>query len=279
MTLDELFAKHDAALTKLTVQQQRRLLQVIRQHRAELLGELASNPVNNVTLQNALIRLNPLFVRLSQRLGEELDAAVVDTHALGTAHAFELWRHRGLGRLPGPPDEFEIRVAARLADYRALRIHTHSTNRYSRRLADRIQGQLTAGAIQGEGETAMVRRIRAQTPLAESEARLVVRMETNLAYNRVASEFVAEAGPGWTRRISEVSDANNHPFSRVADGETARPGRNFRVSVAEVNRQAALMKRSVGTVLWRIVGDHYIGETLPAHYGERGRIVPWSVDS
>lgn len=279
--LEQLWAAHDEALDRLTVQQQRRLLAIVREHRRALLGEIALLPagLTRRTLQGALVQINPLFARLSIRLGEALEQANVTAQTLSLDHAFALWRHRGLGALPTPEDTFRTIMAGRMADYRGLRLFQTSADTYANDVAGRIQQAITSGVLQNETEAQIASRIKQAAPLSDHRAKLVARMETNVAYNAVASEFVAEAGDGWTRRIVEYVDSRNHPFSRASDGVTAPPGRLFKVPVSDVAAAASAMGKSTSGILWRIAGDNYVGQNLPAHFGERGRVVPWQEES
>lgn len=273
-TLQQLWAEHDEALDKLTLQQQRRLLVEVRANRREVLRAIEQSSVDVRNHQALLLRLNPLYVRLTQRLGAVLDEGEGRALDLGFDHSSALWRQRGLGPIESF-GAFEIRMAARLADYRALALHTASAESYSASVARDVQQALVAGVLQRDSERQIGTRIRQNAPISAHRADLIARMETNRAYNQVASEWAAELGGGWTRRIVEFRDNQNHPFSRAAHGKTAKPGRAFRVPVSEVRAAEALLKRRSRGIFWRNTGKHYVGRHLPAHYGERGRIVPW----
>lgn len=266
-------ARQDAALETLTLREQRRLLRAVQATRRDLYRAIRdAGPVDRRNLQLALLRLGPVFAALQARVGETLATSELHAVNLGLAHTYQVLRNTG-----GVPslDAMQVRMAARLADYRSLALYSHSADRFTVDVKNRVQGQIVAGVLQQETEVQLAKRVAEATALPLPRAALVARMETNRAYNEVASQAVAELGDGWTRRIVEVVDAKNHPFSRAADGKMAPPGRAFRVPVSDVSDAARAMGRPVGTVLWPQVGGDYVGTALPAHYGERGRVVPY----
>lgn len=122
----------------------------------------------------------------------------------------------------------------------------------------------------------VLKRLRARAGLvAEMEARrqsseTVTRAARNL--HDLLQDTTGYRADPILRRIVEIRDRRNHPFSRAADGTTARPGDLFRVPLAAVEAQAAAMRKSGGGVFWRLSGADYVGDSLPAHYGDRGRI-------
>lgn len=75
-------------------------------------------------------------------------------------------------------------------------------------------------------------------------------------------------------QIVEVLDSRNHPFSRVANGMVADVDEDFRVPVADVAAMARAMGKRPGAVFWRTFRGSYVGRTLPAHFGDRGRLAP-----
>lgn len=78
------------------------------------------------------------------------------------------------------------------------------------------------------------------------------------------------------KRDFEIYDPKrNHPISRVLDGQIVPVQSLFRASVAEVERWALTLRKSAGGIFWRQEGGAYVGMTLPAHFGERGIVLPW----
>lgn len=87
---------------------------------------------------------------------------------------------------------------------------------------------------------------------------------------------IAVPSVGLLKRDVEVFDLRrNHPISRVLDGMTIPVQASFRAPVAQVEAWAARLKKPSGGIFWREVGGAYVGSTLPAHFGERGVVVPW----
>lgn len=104
--------------------------------------------------------------------------------------------------------------------------------------------------------------------------RLMSRMTAIQAYNdAVLAAAESVQGARIVKRIDEILDARNHPFSRAADGITAPLGRPFRVPVARVRAEAVALRRGAGGVLWRRDRGAFVGQSLPAHFNDRGRIV------
>jgi hypothetical protein len=107
-------------------------------------------------------------------------------------------------------------------------------------------------------------------------------METSRAYNDAHLEGILELDQSDPRpddpllkKIDEFFDQRNHPFSRAANERVALPQDPFVVPVAEVDAAARAMRRPSSGVLWARVDGNYVGQNLPAHFNERGRIIPW----
>lgn len=77
------------------------------------------------------------------------------------------------------------------------------------------------------------------------------------------------------RKAYELRDKRNHPLSRLLDGRVVDLDQPWRVSVADVAKMAATMKKSPGGVIWPVKGASYEGSEYPAHYNERGRQTLW----
>lgn len=81
---------------------------------------------------------------------------------------------------------------------------------------------------------------------------------------------------GLHKRDVELFDPRrNHPISRVLDGQVQPVRRLFRAPAADVARWAVTLRKSAGGIFWRLQDGAYVGMTLPAHFGERGAVVPW----
>jgi hypothetical protein len=91
-----------------------------------------------------------------------------------------------------------------------------------------------------------------------------------------ADLFISRSANALLKRDVEVFDLKrNHPISRVLDGQTIPVQASFRAPVAQVEAWAARLRKPSGGIFWREVGGAYVGPTLPAHFGERGVVVPW----
>lgn len=90
-----------------------------------------------------------------------------------------------------------------------------------------------------------------------------------------AADVVLSRGTLLKRDVEVFDLRRNHPISRVLDGQTIPVQASFRAPVSEVERWTARLKKSSGGIFWREVGGAYVGPTLPAHFGERGVVVPW----
>lgn len=181
-------------------------------------------------------------------------------------------------------------VLTRMARPDGTLLHRYSVQRYGVDVVSRMQGHLVQGVAQRLTYTQMRERLVARefsvAAGVRPRAELIVRNEMSNAYN---GSYTAEVGnlakqldepddpDPLLLRISEYLDARSHPISWLLDGEARKPdGPPFRVSVAAVRAKAAQLKRKrAGGVLWRVEGASYVGETLPAHHWERGRVHAW----
>lgn len=88
--------------------------------------------------------------------------------------------------------------------------------------------------------------------------------------SQAAMESLADRG--LLKQDVEIIDAKNHPISRVLDGQIVPIGEPFRAPVGLVRSAAAAMRKPAGGIVWPEVDGAYQGMTLPAHFGERGRV-------
>lgn len=109
----------------------------------------------------------------------------------------------------------------------------------------------------------------------------ILRTETSTIYNAQSLAAIQDANTNYelnlNKRIIETLDAKrNHPISLVLNGMVQEVGKPFKVKVSAVQAAASRLKKGRGTggIFWPKVGEYYVGEKLPAHYRERGIIVP-----
>lgn len=277
-----LLAEHEAALAVMTNREVRAMLRALADSESEVLAALASEPdlLRRQRLAALVTRLAGYRVTMEARLRNVLDAADRRVLDLAARHLDALAAAAGPAALS---DAGRVQAAGVLARQHDLLLHQYSVGRYSQAAMGRIQTALVAGVLQGESPGAVAARVRragGPAALNRREAELMARMELSRAYSQGNGEIAAvlyDTDPGWRKRIVEVRDRNNHPFSRVADGTLAKPGAAFAVSVAAVAAAAAAMGRSAKGVVWAARNGAYRGMHLPAHFGERGRVVPWHV--
>lgn len=109
----------------------------------------------------------------------------------------------------------------------------------------------------------------------------ILRTETSTVYNAQSVQGIQYANEEYKldlkKRVVETLDAKrNHPISVVLNNQVQEVGKKFRVKVSDVQAAAARMKKGKGTsgIFWPIVDGYFEGERLPAHYRERGIMVP-----
>lgn len=109
----------------------------------------------------------------------------------------------------------------------------------------------------------------------------ILRTEHSTIYNTQSLEGIQDANQkhdlSLNKRIIETMDAKrNHPISRVLNNQVVASDKPFKAKVSEVEAQARLLKRGNGRsgVFWPIQDGYFVGQRLPAHYRERGIIVP-----
>jgi hypothetical protein len=115
----------------------------------------------------------------------------------------------------------------------------------------------------------------------------ILRTETSTVYNAQSLRGIQYVNDTYAltirKRIVETIDAKrNHPISSILNNQVREMGDPFQASVAEVAAKARQLKKTVnkdGTVggilkSWPIQNGFYTGERLPAHFRERGVVVP-----
>lgn len=203
---------------------------------------------------------------LKRNLKAHFRANEREMHRLATRHFAELFGPdvpRGtLGR----------QRALRMADAVVDKLVAEMMIRMSRMLVTKVQqpSGRTARELAGPAKFSTVNSYK-------HRARLSARMEMLRAYNEaqvaLAQDFPALRGQVFQKRIVELFDDRNHPFSRAANGTVSGIGEPFKVPVKEVRRAASALNKSAAGVFWSVQDNHYVGMSLPAHYNDRGRIV------
>jgi|SRR5882672_1050018 len=140
----------------------------------------------------------------------------------------------------------------------------------------------TKVGVQGENPRQVAKRLAG--PNSQFAGRFghvenILRTETSTIYNAQSLEGIEIANKGYdlglNKRIIETIDAKrNHPISQVLNGQVQKTGEPFRASVPAVAAKAAALHKSVSGIFWPVKAGFYEGDRLPAHYRERGIVVP-----
>ena len=290
--LDRLITRQEDALARLTEDEARRLLRAYDDARRELherLRALADEGRTPFTLHNAratLAQLEAGTAQLQQRLGAHLDAAVHAQQDRALADLLQLvGRADPAFRDLGAP--VRIAVLQRLSAQEGLLLHRHSLRRYGAELVEAMQRELTVAAARGMTYRQLTDRLAGpQGVLAghRHRASLIVQMELCRAYNEAAQTSLEETADLLDARTgddpllakaSEYSDHRNHPFSRVLHGLTRPVDGAWRVPHAQVLAVARRLNKRVSGIVWERQGAAWVGNRYPAHFGDRGRQVPW----
>lgn len=251
-------------------------------------------------LRVMLAQNDQAMMRLRWAAGNSLNAQIAAVHAMAASHAIDV-----ITRMePSFEDAggvMELAVMRRLAELDGLQIHKYALDQYTLEVANTIQRELVAGYARGDTYRQLRKRLtdRSGGPLVASEARgaLVVRMESNAAYNRAHQATLEEAAEitGWQdtpdplmKQADESIDRRNHPISRVLNGQVVAISEPFRAkkslvlaALAQIASERKPTKSGkkrkalrLGGIVWPLVGDSYVGQ-YPAHFNERGRQVPF----
>lgn len=294
--LQTLLDRQERALARLDDVQARRALDAFDAARRELADRLAAAlertdgevtfTVFDLARTQALVEQAAKSIQ--ERLGLVVDESVAGARRMSGEHLVdfveaaepEFWTIGGNLRLD---------ILARVSEPSGLLLHRYSVQRYGLDLVSRMQASLIQGVAQRLTYVQMRERLvgREFSALASMRPRaeLIVRNEMSSAYNGAYTDEVTSLArrtrvEGDTDplllRISEYLDARSHPISWVLEGQTRDPdGPPFRASVAAVRAKARALRKPGGGVLWRTEGASYVGETLPAHHWERGRVHAW----
>lgn len=109
----------------------------------------------------------------------------------------------------------------------------------------------------------------------------ILRTETAHVYNKQSLSVIQQAkaqGLQINKKIVETIDnTRNHPISQVINGMVQDPSKPFKVKASLVYSRAAALGRKGSvdrSILWTRQGEYFVGDSLPAHFRERGTTVP-----
>lgn len=150
-------------------------------------------------------------------------------------------------------------------------------------LARRVEDEARKAAVRRAEAIWLAERIAGKEgalTLSRGRLDLIMRMEASAAYAethqsalRLAAQSLGDTG--LSRRAYELRDKRNHPLSVVLDGQVTGLDEPWKVSVADVYRAAARLKKAPTGVIWPVKGAYFVGSEYPAHYNERGRQTLW----
>lgn len=288
--IDDLLERQGRELDRLADAQVRAVLAGYEDARRALLEQLQNTPMASAeSIHRTRVTLAQVEAGvgiLRARMGQEMSRAEVAAQELAMRHLIGLIRAQEPHFFDSGPG-IEVAVAGRLAARQGLALHRFSVDRYGAQVVESIQRALVSGVVRGltDHELAKLVAGASGSVLAgmRGRAELIVRMELSRAYNdahlesiRAFAQLAEDDGSDPVlKKIDEYFDNRNHPFSRAAHGVTALPGEPFRVTVAAVSSAAQALGKSSKGVLWAQEGGSYVGDNLPGHFNERGRIIAW----
>lgn len=300
--IDDLIERQADELARLDDREVRALLRALDDSRRDLGDRLRAIGPGKTTftshrLRVALVQVQTAQAELQDRLGRQLDASIraVDDKAL--AHTLAVIR-RAERKFTDAGGAIEFSALRKMASSRDLQLSqvSASLNRYGTALVEDIHRQLVLGVTSGDTLDELTKRIAGTDGLfaaSSGRAELIARMELNAAYNRATQDTIEELAAGdapddpdpMLRKACEFRDLRNNAISRVLDGMVVGIKDPFRVSVAVVQAEhaklnaarkaARLPTRRLGGIVWPVRGANYVGFNYPAHFRDRGRIVPW----
>jgi hypothetical protein len=287
--IDDLLERQGRELDRLADAQVRAVLAGYEDARRALLETLQNTPLSTSERAHrtriALAQVEAGVGILRARMGQEMSRADVAAQNLAMRHLLGMIRAQEPHFIDGGSG-IEVAVAGRLAAREGLALHKYALDRYGAQVVENIQRALVSGVVQGMTDHELAKHIAGASGSVlagmRSRAELIVRMEMSRAYNdahlesiRAFAELADDPSDPVLKKIDEYFDSRNHPFSRAAHGTTALPGEPFRVPVAAVASAAQSIGKSSKGVLWSQEGGSYVGDNLPAHFHERGRIIAW----
>lgn len=286
--------QQDREFQRLTDEQTRAFLKVFEHARRELLEELElledsggdlAMPFTAQRMRVMLAQVEQGVERMQDRLGVVLTQAERQQQKLALAHLIQtIEAHEGSLLEAGP--RINLEALRQLESRKSLQLWKHSLRRYGADVITDIHRELAVAVVRGQTYREMTRRVAGKSSLIASKkgrAQLIVRMETSRFYNDAHLQGIETANDELDpegldpvlKKADEFTDKRNHPFSRVLGGQAVAANAPFRVSIAKVKIEAEAMGRSASGVVWTTSGGDYIGHNLPAHYNDRGRIIPW----
>jgi hypothetical protein len=307
-SIDRLIERQGRHFDQLQEREARRLMRTLDDARREVYEELQRlvvagkdqpTPYTAQWTRTMLAQLEAAGQQLRQRFGEAMFEAVERQQADALEQLLKVLRDAE-PEFSTAANAIEYEALRRISETRGLLLHRYSVHRYGAAVVDQMQRELAVGVARGLN----IRQLRDRLAGPEgviagmkSRAELIARMELNSAWNRhhqdsieaaaavLDKDLAADDANRMRRKADEYHDLRNHAISRVLHGmvvDVDQPFRVPRAKVIEAHEQiqrareaAGLPRRRLGGIVWPLDGGHYIGHNYPAHFWERGRVVPW----
>jgi len=303
--IDRLIDRQGAALDRLDDREARRFLRAFEDARRELREKLSAmqalgldeaTPYTAQHLRVTLAQVESSVQQLQRRLQAALDESLRVTQERALQDLIDVIKLQEPGFVD-TGQRLEMEAMRRLSEDRGLLVHQHSVSRYSAEMMEAIQRELIGGLATGQTVRQITDRLTGIKGSIFAERRwraeLVARMELNSAYNRshliglqTARDVLddPDTDDPLLKRADEYRDLRNHAISRVLHGMVVPIDEPFRVPAAKVKAEheklqaqrvaKGLKRRRLSGITWRRDGAHYVGAHMPAHFWDRGRIVP-----
>lgn len=281
---DELHHRQEKELQRLANARVKRLLRMLEDARLELQATIANVDADTFTA-NRVIMLNEQIDQIMEALRRDIRRA--GEHASEIASLAKSHLDETVGIITGSST---IKVSFDVLNVDVLRKFSQLTLENVSDLMgvaekNKIKSVLfTKVGVKGENPAKVARELVGRDSAFTgryNHVENIIRTETNSVYNAQSLEGIKSLNEahdlGLAKRIVETIDPKrNHPISVVLNGQVRKPGDKFKASVSAVQSAGARMgkKGRVNGVLWPIVNGYYVGDRLPAHYFERGIVVP-----
>lgn len=234
----------------------------------------------------------PYTAAMTSDLSESLNTVFAlhqhKIHESALADATEIIKSREKNKAASKFIAFESAARKELADEARAFMYRQATSRFANQMGEFSQSEIVSTMMAKKTHTQIISSVSGSklSVFTRNEFRLNLlgRMERNRIYNSAMERILLAANdtlgaPGdddpLMKMAEEVIDSRNHAFSRVLHGRLAPVGGEWEVPIHMVAKQATLMRSGMKGILWRTEGKHFVGGAYPAHFGERGRQVPW----
>lgn len=275
---DDLLARQEAEVARYADARARRVMSMLETARRQIQGIIAD--ADSFTAQRVAFLVRQIDA-LSAQLARELNSVGSSSPELAGI------TQRHLQESIAAIADLQVLISVDALNLESLRLFSSNEVARMAKLIDAekevIRSVLfTKVGVKGENPVKVARQLAGkESQFAGRFAHIenILRTETSTVYNRQSLAGIQAANEqydlGLNKKIVETIDAKrNHPISMVLNGQVQRVDRKFKASVSKVQAAAAKIKKSVGGTFWKVEDGFYTGMVLPAHYRERGIVVP-----